>query len=118
MTQASEREVPLGRKPRTIPRIGKRVYIRQDIMATVDLILLDPMREKVKYGKWSDLLEALLRNWVAEQRSGNLRFTLSPAEMQKIKALQQTLDHTPIENPTIAAAAFAVAKRTLKEVFG
>jgi len=62
--------MPLGRKPRAIPRRSRHIYLREDIAATVDLILLDPMREKVKYGKWSDLVEALLRTWISEQRRG------------------------------------------------
>lgn len=53
-----------GRPRARIPRIRKDFYIRQDVAARVDLILLDPMRLKVRYGKWSDLVEELLTEWV------------------------------------------------------
>jgi len=57
-----------GRKPHAIPRVRKDFYIRADIAAKLDLILLDPMRQKVKYGKWSELIEMLCGQWIAEQQ--------------------------------------------------
>jgi len=112
-----EQEVKLGRKPRAIPRRARKLYIREDIAATVDLILLDPMREKVRYGKWSDLVEALLRGWIAEQRTGNLKVTISPEDVLKLRKARDILDHSsPTTNLPVMIAAVSEASRLIKEV--
>lgn len=68
-----------GRKPLAIPRIRWTVYIRQDLAAETELLLLDPMREKVKYGSRTEYLEALIEKDLAERR---LAHTDSPADNQ------------------------------------
>ncbi len=98
--------------------MARKLRIREDIAATVDLILLDPMREKIRYGKWSDLVEALLRNWIAEQRSGGQRRTLGPDEIKKLETAHAILVKTPFDNQQIVAAAWNEAQRLLKEVLG
>jgi hypothetical protein len=95
--------------------------IREDLAATVDLLLLDPMREKVGYGKWSDLIEALLRRWINEQRSGNLRVTISPEDVKKLQTARSILEHSTspsnVEgNLAVITAAVIEAKRLIKEV--
>lgn len=84
----------LGRKPRAIPRSEKHIRIREDIMATVDLLLLDPMRAKVKYGKRSDLIEDLLRQWIDEQRAdaGERVTTADAGRVQIALGLLQQID--------------------------
>lgn len=57
-----------GRKPLADPRIPWRVYIRSKLAAEVELLLLDPMRQKVKYGSRGELIESLLEDWVDAQR--------------------------------------------------
>ena len=56
-----------GRKPYAEPRVAWKVYLPQQLAAQVELLLLDPMREKVKYGARNELLEGLLRDWILEQ---------------------------------------------------
>jgi hypothetical protein len=43
------------------------LYIRADLNAKIDLLLSDPMRNRVKYGAKSRLVEELLEKWVQEQ---------------------------------------------------
>ena len=106
----------LGRKPRAIPRRSRHLYIREDIAATVDLILLDPLREKVKYGKWSDLVETLLRNWIAEQRTGRQAAIVPQVDRSKVQLALAMLDKAPpTEQPDMTWAAVTEARRLLKE---
>lgn len=57
-----------GRKPNSIPTVPWKLYIRADLAAEVELLLLDPMREKVRYGERNRLIESLLEDWLKEQR--------------------------------------------------
>lgn len=58
-----------GRPVHKIPRIRWDTYIRLDIASQVELLLADPMREKVKYGARSALIEMLLEEWLAKRRT-------------------------------------------------
>jgi hypothetical protein len=58
----------MPRPKRTIPAKSRNVRIPEDLDAQVQLLLMNPRTGSVKYGKWSQLIEALLRRWVAEQR--------------------------------------------------
>lgn len=57
-----------GRPPKAIPTVEWKVYIRSDLAAQVELLLTDPMREKVRYGKRGQLIEQLLEAWLKTQR--------------------------------------------------
>lgn len=59
-----------GRKPYSEPRVAWKIYLPQSLAAQIELLLLDPMREKVKYGARNELLEQLLRDWFERQRTG------------------------------------------------
>lgn len=49
-----------GRKPLAMPRKPKLVYIRIDLLAKLDLLLTDPMRDKAKYGAFTEYFEQLI----------------------------------------------------------
>lgn len=66
-----------GRRPNAVPTTEWKFHIPMDLAAEVELLLQDPMREKVKYGARSVLLETLLRGWVNQQR---IRRALGMAE--------------------------------------
>ncbi len=51
-----------------MPRIPWRVYIRTDLAAEVELLLLDPLRAKVRYGSRGELIESLLAEWIQERK--------------------------------------------------
>ena len=59
-----------GRKPYSEPRVQWKLYLPASIAAEVELLLLDPMREKVKYGARNELVETLLKEWLTAQRKG------------------------------------------------
>lgn len=59
-----------GRPRNKVPRIKWDVYIRQDLAAQIELLLADPMRERVKYGARGELIESLLEEWLQKQRAG------------------------------------------------
>ena len=56
-----------GRPPKAVPTRRWDLYIREDLAGQVELLLLDPMREKVTHGARSRLIEELLAKWVQEQ---------------------------------------------------
>jgi len=58
-----------GRPKRAIPSVEWKVYIRADLAAQTELLLSDPMRERVKYGARGKLIESLLEKWISNQRS-------------------------------------------------
>lgn len=57
-----------GRPKLASPRTSRHVYIDEALNAEVDLLLFSPGKGKIAYGSWSNLVEALLRQWVEEQR--------------------------------------------------
>ena len=72
-----------GRKPHAEPRICWRFYIRPTLAARVELLLLDPMRDKVKYGARGELMEYLLEEWVAKQlkiQNSSLDNSIAPGD--------------------------------------
>ena len=58
-----------GRKPYSEPRVQWKFYLPETLAAEVELLLLDPMREKVRYGARNELMEKLLRDWLNGQRA-------------------------------------------------
>lgn len=57
-----------GRPPNTVPSTRWDVYLPVDIAAQIELLLLDPVRQKVKHGARSELIAQLLRDWLKEQK--------------------------------------------------
>lgn len=57
-----------GRKPDTVASVEWKLHIRVDIAAQVELLLKDPMRNKVKYGARSQLTEMLYQQWIDIQK--------------------------------------------------
>ncbi len=64
-----------GRKPNVIPRVRWDLYLPATIAAEINLLLLDPTRDKIRYGARNELIEKLLRDYVrkikVEQNSGS-----------------------------------------------
>ena len=54
-----------GRKPLVVPTTEWKCRVPVDIAAKVDTFLLDPVRQEVAYGKRSQLVTQLLREWLA-----------------------------------------------------
>ena len=65
-----------GRKPLAIPRKLFRFYCREDLIAEVELLLADPMRERAKYGARTEYLESLIE---ADLRLRRVALTTDPA---------------------------------------
>lgn len=63
-----------GRPKSPIPKKKKDVYLSIPLIAEVEMLLTDPSRQRwtVKHGAWSGLVEALLNQWVEEQRKNPL----------------------------------------------
>lgn len=57
-----------GRKPYSEIRVQWKLYLPLSLAAEVELLLLDPLREKVKYGARNELIEKLLREWLEKQK--------------------------------------------------
>lgn len=83
-----------GRKPRPIPAVRKNMYLSQDVVAQVELLLTDPNRQRynIKFGAWSGLIDELLRKWVQEQQNPQALPKEAPVEGQYIPA-----DASPLE---------------------
>lgn len=65
--------MPRGRPKDTDPSVEWKIHVRGSTAAKVELLLLDPMRKKVKYGARGDLINFLLEEWVANKlRTRNL----------------------------------------------
>lgn len=57
-----------GRKPLAMPTKSRICYIPEDLSAEIDMLLADPLKQKVMYGSFSALVSTLLRQWVDERR--------------------------------------------------
>lgn len=57
----------VGRKANVVPSVQWLLYVPVTLAARVDLILKDPVRDKVKYGARGELLVQLLERWIKEQ---------------------------------------------------
>ena len=55
-----------GRPKNAMPTVEWRSYVRADLAAKVELLLKDPLRDRVKYGERGKLIESLLERWVQE----------------------------------------------------
>jgi hypothetical protein len=55
----------VGRKALKIPTTPWKCSIPVDIAMKVDTLLLDPIRQVPEYGKRSELVTQLLREWLA-----------------------------------------------------
>lgn len=52
-----------GRPSLTVPNVEITAKIPSDLEAEIALLLIDPMRSKIRYGARSKLIERLLRDW-------------------------------------------------------
>jgi hypothetical protein len=59
--------VSRGRKAHSDPPVQRFISLPTTLAAKVDLLLMDPVMNKPKYGSWSDLIQVLLRRWVEDQ---------------------------------------------------
>lgn len=62
--------MPRGRKAHIDPPVNVMVSLPTSLNAKVELLLYDPILQKPRYGARSDLIEQLLREWVAKQQQG------------------------------------------------
>lgn len=60
--------MPAGRKPYTEPRIQWKLYLPATVASQVELLLFDPLREKIRHGARNELVEQLLREWLEKQK--------------------------------------------------
>ena len=64
----------MPRRANAEPSVSRHVNIRQTISARVDLLLMDPVKGRPRYGAFSSLVEQLLSKHLQEQEnagSGN-----------------------------------------------
>lgn len=59
----------VGRPPLRIPRKHVSLYLRVDLLATLELILADPVRDRAKYGERSAYIEALIERDLEQRRA-------------------------------------------------
>ena len=57
----------MPRPKKTNPTVRRTVYIPEELDRKVELLLLDPVKGRAKFGAWSDLMTRLIREWVDEQ---------------------------------------------------
>ncbi len=58
-----------GRKAQDEQKVPYNALIPEGLAAKIDLLLLNPMTGKIKYGARSQLIEKILRRWLEEQIS-------------------------------------------------
>lgn len=71
-----------GRKPLIIPRRRVDLYIRVDLLAEVELMILDPVRDKAKYGQRSMYIEKLIEEDLNKKRKAH-RGATPPNDFQR-----------------------------------
>lgn len=59
----------MGRPRSSVPYTRWDVHIDAALAAEVEILQWDPVMQKPKYGSRKELLESLLREWVARQRA-------------------------------------------------
>lgn len=57
-----------GRKPNTERSVRWRVEVRESLALKVELLLYDPLEEKVSWGARSNLINELLARWLEERQ--------------------------------------------------
>ena len=55
----------------TEPRIRREYYLPESLSLAFDLYLFDPMRGKPKFGRRSEVVEGLIREFLSKQKVGN-----------------------------------------------
>jgi hypothetical protein len=76
----------LGRPPKTIRPVLKHISLPEDLVANVELALFSQALGRVPLGAWQQLLEGLLREWLAR---------IGPAH--NVKAPAGEVHHLPFE---------------------
>lgn len=59
-----------GRPKKKVPSVRWTFYLPMTLAAEVEVLLLDPARDKIKYGDRNKVMESLLREWLNSQRKG------------------------------------------------
>lgn len=62
----------MARRKNVDPRMTWHIYIPSTIAAQVELILLDPFLQKARFGAKSELVTALLQEWLDKQKPAQL----------------------------------------------
>lgn len=52
------------------PNVRWDLYIPTTLAAQVELVLMDPLRSRAKFGARSELISSLLRDWLAKSSVG------------------------------------------------
>lgn len=58
----------MPRPKRIDPPVRKEVSLPQSVVAAIDLELWSELEDCVPQGKWSSLVEELLREWLGERK--------------------------------------------------
>lgn len=101
-----------GRPENKIPRIEVKVYIRTDILARAKLILLDPVKQKIKYGALTAVFEQLLEEWLErhatpEEGRDYIERELNAFQLEKLMLEGIGFQVLPNRKVRLNAAAFA-----------
>jgi len=57
----------MGKKAHADPPVEMRINVPQSIAAKMELLLLDPLTRRPRYGARSDLITKLLREWISSK---------------------------------------------------
>lgn len=57
------------RKHYVEPRVQWKVYLPVTVASETELLLIDPLREKVRYGARNDLIVQLLGKWLEDEKA-------------------------------------------------
>lgn len=69
-----------GGRPRSpFPYVTWKLHIDAALAAEVEMLLWDPVMKKPKYGDRKELIESLLRPWVAAQKGQPSSSTMPPS---------------------------------------
>lgn len=67
-----------GRRPSEIPMVKWKVSLPTPLAAEIEILLYDPLTGRPQYGGRSQLIETLLRTWVAKERNKSLTQDKAP----------------------------------------
>jgi hypothetical protein len=76
--------VPMSKGRPRVPylRVDFKVSLPAALAAEVDLMFVDPLTNRPKYGARAKLIQALLENWLADQRGGSVQHVPSLEELR------------------------------------
>jgi hypothetical protein len=77
-----DRSMTKGRPRVPYLRVDFKVSLPAALAAEIDLTFVDPLTNRPKYGARAKLIQALLENWLAEQRGGQRKLVPSLEELR------------------------------------